>query len=190
VSELDRYFAADVVDAIEALVEEPVAHALLVLAQQRTAQLGEPVGRIIEHSQDRLAILDREGNENLVGVEREKEDIGAVLEPGPQQELSQDGNVPFGDRHTGEPHAGDATRLSGRSNGSGVAVSPLSLAIRLIDRIGRLDWNRVFSFGDLLRCARLILLFGSPVSSATSSAGNARVSSSGSVMHGLLHVGR
>ena len=96
-----------------------------MLGEKHTAQFREGVGRIVEHLQHRLAILDRERNEILAGVEREKEYIGGFLESGLEQELGQGGNVPFQDRHTGESHAGDAIQLSEQTNGSGCGVSEL-----------------------------------------------------------------
>jgi hypothetical protein len=62
-----------------------------VFGEKHTAQLGEASGRIIEHSQDRLAIGDRESDKILLGVERDKERIACVLEAGREQEPSQKG---------------------------------------------------------------------------------------------------
>jgi hypothetical protein len=63
------------------------------LLVEHRAELGERVGRIVEYSQHRFAILRRESNEILFGVERQKEHISGVLEPGSEQELSQKRNV-------------------------------------------------------------------------------------------------
>ena len=97
-------------------LNKPLAHPPLVLAEQHTAELGESEGRIVEGAENRLAILDRERNEILFVVECEKEYIGGFLEPGLEQELGQGGNVRFQDRHTGESHAGDATRRGVQAN--------------------------------------------------------------------------
>jgi hypothetical protein len=51
-------------------LHEPVAHWALVVGDEHTAQLREAGGRIIEHSQDRLSIGDRQSNESLLGVKR------------------------------------------------------------------------------------------------------------------------
>ena len=107
-------------------LHESVAHAPLVLGEQHTAQLGEADGRIVEHSQDRLAIGDRQSNESLLGVQCDEERIARVLEAGRVQQASQFGDVPFADEHTGEPHATAATRRSGASNGGRFArISPV-----------------------------------------------------------------
>ena len=81
--------------------------------KQHRAKLVERLGRIVKYSQQCLAILQREGNEILFGVERQQEHIGGVLEPGSEQELSQEGSVAVGDGHTCESHVGDATRITG-----------------------------------------------------------------------------
>ena len=98
-------------------LNEAVAQSPFVLAEQHRTEFRQSIGRIVERSQDRLAILDRESNKILLGIEREKEHIGGVLQSSREQELSQRGDVPVGDGHTGEPHAGDAIRLTGQTNG-------------------------------------------------------------------------
>jgi len=95
---------------------------LLVRVKEHRAELGERIGRIVEYSQQRLAILNGESHEVLFRVERQKEHISGVLEPGSEQELSQESNVSIGDGHTGESHVRDATRLTGYTNG--IAAEP------------------------------------------------------------------
>jgi hypothetical protein len=87
-----------------------------VRCKEHTAQLGEANRRIIEHSEDRLAIGNRECDEILLGVQRDKKHIACVLEACREQQPSQVGNVLFVDRNTGEPHASDATRRCGATN--------------------------------------------------------------------------
>jgi hypothetical protein len=99
-------------------LHEPVPVAPFVLGEQHAAQLREADGRIIEHSQDRLAIGNRECNEVLLGVQRGKKCIARVLQAGRVQEPSQGGNVLVEDGNTGEPHASDATRRSAPTNGA------------------------------------------------------------------------
>jgi hypothetical protein len=82
----------------------------LVLGEDRATNFGQAVGRIDEHLQDRLAIGSREGDEILLGVQREKQHIGRVVEAGVEQEPSQIGDTLFADGNPGEPHSLDATR--------------------------------------------------------------------------------
>jgi hypothetical protein len=93
-----------------------IAHAPLVLGQEHAAELGEADGRILEHSHDRLAIGNREGDEILLGVQGSEKRDARVLEVGSKQEPSQFGNALLANGNTGEPHASDATRHSGATN--------------------------------------------------------------------------
>ena len=106
--------------------DQTVPHAPLMLGEEHAPQLGKASWRIVEHPQDRLAIGDRESNENLLGVQRDKERIARVLEACRVQEPSQGGDVLFADGNTGEPHATDATLRSGASNRASLArISPV-----------------------------------------------------------------
>jgi hypothetical protein len=101
-------------------LDESLTHPPLVLPEQHAAQLREADGRIIEHSQDRLAIGDRERDEILLAVQRGKKCIARVLEAGRVQEPSKGGNVHFVDGNTGKSHASRATQRRDPQNG-GVA---------------------------------------------------------------------
>ena len=70
-------------------LHETVAHATLVLGEEHAAQFRQRRGRIFQHSQDCLAILNGERHQVLFRVERQKEHISGVLAPGSEQELSK-----------------------------------------------------------------------------------------------------
>ena len=98
------------------VLDEPIAHATGVLGQQHAAEFRLRHGRIVEHSQDRLAISDRESDEILLSVQRDKNRIARVVQARYVQAPSQVGNVLFADGNTGEPHATDATRRAEPTN--------------------------------------------------------------------------
>ena len=68
-------------------LDEPLAHTPLVLHEQHAAQLGEPLGRrIVECSEDRLAVGDGQGKHRRLDQQRVVELVCDVLEtPAPEQ---------------------------------------------------------------------------------------------------------
>jgi hypothetical protein len=89
-----------------------------VLREQHAAQLRKPVRRVIEHSQDRFAVGDRERDEITPRVQRDKERIGRVLGAGVEEEPRKVGDVLFAHGNTGGPHDIRATRRRERTNGA------------------------------------------------------------------------
>ena len=84
---------------VKTALHETLAHPPLVLAQEHAAELGEPSGRIVESSDDPLAILDRQGKHDRPELERLFEQSrGWLIEAG---ELP---NVLVGDGEAGEHH--------------------------------------------------------------------------------------
>ncbi len=70
--------------------------------------------RIAERLQHCLAIGNREGDQVLLGVQRDEQHVGRVLEASLEQALGQGGDVLFADGNPGEPHPIDAIRSESR----------------------------------------------------------------------------
>jgi hypothetical protein len=92
-------------------LHEPLAHPPLMLTQQDAAPLGEPVGRIVEHAEDRRAIGDRERGAPplvVVGVLKRFRSVveASVAEPAGELE-----HKPVGDGNTGEHHGRERTHV-------------------------------------------------------------------------------
>lgn len=87
-----------------------------MLAKQHTVELRETHRRIIEHTEDRIAIGNRERDDVLVGIQRGEKRIARVHKVGREQEPSEVGNVLFADGNAGEPHATDVTRRNRPTN--------------------------------------------------------------------------
>ena len=49
-------------------LDEPLAHAPLVLAQEHGSELGETIGRIVEAAEDLLALSDRQRESGAAGL--------------------------------------------------------------------------------------------------------------------------
>jgi hypothetical protein len=62
-------------------LHEPHAHPPLVLAQKHAAELGELDRRVVERSEDRLAVCDRESDQRQLGLQRDRERVGRFIEP-------------------------------------------------------------------------------------------------------------
>ena len=58
---------------------QPLALAPRLLFEQHAAQLGEGVGRIIERAEDALPVLDRQGDDQHVRLERTLEEARGRL---------------------------------------------------------------------------------------------------------------
>jgi hypothetical protein len=71
VDELGRQ--RDVGDDEQLRLDRTALHATLVLGEKHATQLREADGRIVEHSQNRLTIGNRECEEILLGVQPDKE---------------------------------------------------------------------------------------------------------------------
>jgi hypothetical protein len=120
----------DASDDEQLRLDRAALHAPLVLGEEHLSQLREPMRRMIEHSQHRIAIVDRESDEILLGVERDKKHIARVLEAGREQEPSEIGDVLLANGNTGEPHASVATRRAGPSNGCARLLREAALAAK------------------------------------------------------------
>jgi hypothetical protein len=85
---------------------ESGANAPFVLAQQKSAELGEFLRTVLERSQDSLAVDDGEGDDNAFGVECALELAGGWFVDAPNQ-LSHDGSRHGNSRD--RRHRGDRT---------------------------------------------------------------------------------
>jgi hypothetical protein len=90
-----------------------IAHAPLVLGEQYTAQLGRAGGRIVERSEDALAIVDRQRQDDRLPLDRRPEERGGRF----VDEIGQDVDELVPDGDAGELHAREATRRRGPTNG-------------------------------------------------------------------------
>ena len=94
---------------------EPLADAPFVFAQEYRAQRAEAVGTILERSQDRLAVEDRESNDARLTVVCFVESLSGVVEAFVPKSLDQLEHEAIGNGETGEHHRGDHTFVLGRT---------------------------------------------------------------------------
>ena len=72
--------------------------------------------RIVEHSQDRLAIRNRESDEICSASSATRSASPVSSKPASNKSRARSGNVVFAHGSAGEPHAADATRRAGPTN--------------------------------------------------------------------------
>ena len=82
----------------------PANPSLDELLDQRCPQLGEAGGWIIERTQDCLAILNRESDDHLLGLQRDDEHLRRIFESAAAQEFGELEHVSIAHGDAGEHH--------------------------------------------------------------------------------------
>jgi hypothetical protein len=123
------------------LLDESFAHPPLVLAQENAAELREPIGRIVEHADDRLPVLDLEGDDLALCVLSGLKRFSGHVEAGVAEQAGELEHLRVGHRNPREHHPSERTPVR----------VPASVAgFRPATRSGLQHHNRRDSRHDLL----------------------------------------
>ena len=97
----------------ERRLDEPLAHAPFVLAQEHAAKLRVRVClRIVQRPENRLAILNRKSDERLSSLERDDERVRRLVETGVAQQTGEVKHVQPAHRDAGEHDRGGSRHVA------------------------------------------------------------------------------
>jgi len=90
-------------------LDKPFAHTPLVLVTQDATELGQRIGRIVEHSEDRLAIVHGKTDNPLPSFECYYEPLRRFVEAGGVEQPSQLERIFVSHADSGDVHPGEAS---------------------------------------------------------------------------------
>lgn len=92
-------------------LRQPFALSPFELAKQDASELNQSIGRIVERSEDRLAVGDRQCEERRLALDRILEPLGGVIEACVSEHAGERRDVLVCDRDARQVHRHERTRV-------------------------------------------------------------------------------